>query len=208
MKELEKLVDSRVKPLLEQAMHEKLGVTIAELETDISDRLKRSWEVVDVSLPFKQAKKKFKREYVAKLLRLKLGNVADVAKIANVDRRSIHRLISEGNIPVEQLREQAEYVKQIAVQDIIQESLEQYKSSLNPMKYQALYKSAPKLSKDIIREIPEEMKSLKDAEAEFETEYFRKALSESKNISQTARKIGLRFETLHRKLKKLKLIKN
>ncbi len=206
MKELEKLVDSKVKPLLEQAMHEKLGVTIAELETDISDRLKRSWEAVDTSLPFKQAKKKFKREYVAKLLRLKLGNVADVAKIANVDRRSIHRLISEWKIPVEQLREQAEYVKQIAVQDIIQESLEQYKSSLNPMKYQALYKAAPKLSKEIIREIPEEMKPLKEAEKEFETEYFRKALAESRNISQTARKIGLRFETLHRKLKKLKII--
>jgi DNA-binding NtrC family response regulator len=40
----------------------------------------------------------------------------------------------------------------------------------------------------------------------FEVQYFKKALKENKdNISKTARKIGLRYETLHRKLKSLGL---
>ena len=208
--ELEKLVESKIKPLLEEAMQKSLGITVAELETDISDKLKRSALLefeVDTKLKFKDAKKKFKREYVARLLQLNFGNVAEVAKIAFVDRRSIHRIVAEMKIEVQKFRDvlqKGTYVKQLAVQDIIQESLEQYKSALNPIKYEALYKEAPSLSKNIIKEIPETPKTLKEAEQEFERRYFGKALQENNgNISRTSRKIGLRFETLHRKLKSL-----
>ncbi|MCX6708799.1 MAG: hypothetical protein NTW67_04105 [Candidatus Woesearchaeota archaeon] len=208
--ELEKLVEARIKPLLAEAMQKSLGITVAELEADISDKLKRSALLefeVDTKLKFKDAKKKFKREYVAHLLQLNFGNVADVAKIASVDRRSIHRIVAEMKIEVQKFRDmmqKGQYVKQLAVQDIIQESLETYKGALNPRKYEALYREAPVLSKNIIREIPETPKTLKEAEREFETRYFEKALSENNhNISKTARRIGLRFETLHRKLKSL-----
>jgi len=209
MKQLEKIVQSKVKPLLDVAMHQKLGITINELGTDISDRLQQSALLeynIDTSLPFKEAKKKFKRQYVAKLLQLSFGNVADVARIAKIDRRSIHRLIAEAKIEVEQFREQMErnYVKELAVQDIIQSALEGYKDALNPTKYEALYKEAPALSKNIAKELPESPKTLKDAEREFEQEYLAQVLkSNDHNISKTARKIGLRFETLHRKLKSL-----
>ncbi len=208
--ELERLIESKVKPMLEEAMQKNLGITVSELETDISDRLKKSSLLefeVDTRLKFKDAKKKFKREYVAHLLQLNFGNVAEVAKIAFVDRRSIHRIVAEMKIEVQKFREilqKGEYVKQLAVQDIIQESLEHYKTSLNPRKYEALYKQAPSLSKNITKELPETPKTLKEAEKEFETRYFTKALTENDgNISKTARKIGLRFETLHRKLKSL-----
>jgi DNA-binding NtrC family response regulator len=208
--ELEKLVESKIKPMLEQAMQKSLGITVAELETDISDKLKRSALLefeVDTKLKFKDAKRKFKREYVARLLQLNFGNVAEVAKIALVDRRSIHRIVAEMRIEVQKFRDMLQkgtYVKQLAVQDIIQESLEHYKTALNPRKYEALYKEAPSLSKNIIKEIPETPKTLKEAEKEFEMRYFAKALQENNgNISKTARKIGLRFETLHRKLKSL-----
>lgn len=208
--ELEKLIESKVKPLLEEAMQRNLGITVSELEIDISDRLKRSALLefeVDTRLKFKDAKKKFKREYVAHLLQLNFGNVAEVAKIALVDRRSIHRIVADMKIEVQKFRDvlqKGEYVKQLAVQDIIQESLEHYKTSLNPRKYEALYKQAPSISKNIIKELPETPKNLKEAEREFESRYFTKALAESDgNISKTARKIGLRFETLHRKLKSL-----
>jgi len=208
--ELEKLVESKIKPMLEEAMQKSLGITVAELETDISDKLKRSALLefeVDTKLKFKDAKRKFKREYVAHLLQLNFGNVADVARIALVDRRSIHRIVADMKIEVQKFRDvlqKGTYVKQLAVQDIIQESLEQYKSALNPRKYEALYKEAPSLSKNIIKEIPETPKTLKEAEQEFERRYFSKVLQENNgNISKTARKIGLRFETLHRKLKSL-----
>ena len=164
---------------------------------------------VDTKLKFKDAKKKFKREYVAHLLQLNFGNVAEVARIAMVDRRSIHRIVAEMKIEVAKFREtfqKGAYVKQLAVQDIIEESLEQYKTALHPRKYQAFYKEAPQLSKDIAKQLPETPATLKDAEKEFEKRYFEKALSENKgNISKTARKIGLRFETLHRKLKSLEI---
>lgn len=212
MKELETIVESRVRPLLAGAMHEKLGVTIAEIQSDISDKLKRSALLeydVDTALPFKQAKKRFKRQYVARLLQLNSGNVADVARIAEVDRRSIHRIIAEAKIEVQKFREMFDraYFKQMAVQDIIQGSLEQYKSSLHPVKYKALYSEAPQLSKNIVRELPESPKTLKEAEKEFERRYLEVVLAENQNnISKTARKIGLRFETLHRKLKSLGLL--
>jgi len=210
--ELEQLVETKVKPLLEEAMSKNLGITITELETDISDRLKKSVLLdfqIDTSLPFKQAKKKFKQEYVAKLLQLNFGNVAEVAKVALIDRRSIHRIVAEMRINVENFREileKGKYVKQLAVQDIIQNTLETYRPALNPKRYDALYKEAPMLSRDIVKEIPERPKTLKDAETEFEIGYFTKALRENNtNISRTARKVGLRFETLHRKLKQIGL---
>ncbi len=208
--ELEKLIENKVKPMLEEAMQKNLGITVNELETDISDRLKKSALLefdINTRLKFKDAKKKFKREYVAHLLQLNFGNVANVAKIALVDRRSIHRIVAEMKIEVQRFRDvlqKGEYVKQLAVQDIIQESLEHYKTALNPIKYEALYKQAPSLSKNIIKELPETPKTLKEAEKEFEKRYFEKTLLENNgNISKTARKIGLRFETLHRKLKVL-----
>jgi len=209
--QLEKIVESKVKPLLEEAMHKNLGITITELETDISDRLKKSILIdfpINTSIPFKEAKKKFKHAYIARLLQLNFGNVASVAKVAHIDRRSIHRIVAEMKLSVQHIRETLSkgYVKALAVQDIIQESLQQYKSALNPRKYEAFYKEAPKLSIDIIKELPETPKNLKEAEHDFEKNYLTKALSENNgNISKTARKIGLRFETLHRKLKQLTL---
>lgn len=124
--------------------------------------------------------------------------------MAGVDRRTIHRLIKDAKIDVSVLRESADYVKQLAVKDIIEHSLEQYKSSLNQQKYEALYKQAPQLSKEIVAQLPEEVEPLKIAESKFERAYIKKSLDINKNnISKTARDIGLRFETLHRKMKKL-----
>lgn len=210
-RELERIVEAKIKPMLEEAMHKKLGITVAELETDITDKLKRSSLLsfnVDTSVPFKEAKRKFKQEYIARLLQLNFGNVAEVAKIAGVDRRSVHRVVAEMKLNVQDIREnvlqKGAYVKQMAVQDIIEESLESYKSALHPRKYQAFYQQAPELSKNIMDKIPEKPWPLKVALAEFERRYFEKALKESDgNISKAARRIGIRFETLHRKLKAL-----
>jgi DNA-binding NtrC family response regulator len=48
--------------------------------------------------------------------------------------------------------------------------------------------------------------TLKDAEEEFEKRFIVKALEENNfNVSKTSRKIGLRYETLHRKMKALGL---
>ncbi|HSU72289.1 MAG TPA: helix-turn-helix domain-containing protein [Candidatus Binatia bacterium] len=207
---LEKTIEEKVKPLVADAMQKFLGVTVSEIEHDISGKLKRSPLLdydVDVTKPFKQAKLDFKRYYLTRLLQNHFGNVSEVARIANLDRRSIHRLITALKIDVRRFRQEllrGEYVKQEAVKDIIQQTLDSYKQSLNPDKLALLYRFAPTLSKDIVAELPEAPLTLDQAEAEFERKYFAKALALfNNNISKTARAIGIRYETLHRKLKML-----
>lgn len=210
--ELENLVEKRIKPIVEKAMHDFLGITITEIEDDISDKIKQSPLLdfeVDTKIPFKKAKRNFKKIYLSQLLKQRLGNITDVAKISGLDRRSIHRLILELKIKIETFRnelEKQEYTKHEAVQNIVEETVNTYKSALNPEKLKEFYKHAPSISKNIARELPTAPLPLSVAEKEFEKAYLKKALTENNNnISKTAKKIGLRFETLHRKIKSLKI---
>lgn len=210
---LEKMIEGKVKPIVEGAMQKYLGVTISEIEQDISDRLKKSPLLefdVNTGLPFKEAKKQFKRAYIRRLLQLNLGNVAEVARIAGLDRRSIHRLMQELRVDADEFRRvlvRGSYVKQAEIKNIIESSLEQYRSVIHPEKYESFYDHAPDISKNIVKELPERPLPLKDAIRAFERKYLRKALEESNNnISRAAKRIGLRFETMHRKLKALGLI--
>ncbi len=212
--ELEKLIDKKIKPLVEEAMQKHLGITISEIEEDITDKLKKAPLIefdIDTKIPFKQAKKQFKKKYLTRLLQLHLGNVAEVARIAKIDRRSIHRLITELKIDLSHFRKtltKRQYIKETAIKDLLESSFKTYKSSLNPKKYEKLYEEVPELSKEIIKELPIKQPILKEAEKEFEKKYLKKALEENKNSeSKTAKKIGLRYETLHRKLKSLGIIK-
>lgn len=212
--ELEKLIDKKIKPLVEEAMQKHLGITISEIEDDITDKLKKAPLLefdVDTKIPFKQAKKQFKKKYLTRLLQLNLGNVAEVARIANIDRRSIHRLIAELKIDLSHFRKtltKREYIKQSAIKDLLETSFETYKGALNPKKYEKLHEEVPELSKEIIKELPIKQPTLKNAEKEFEKKYLTQALKENNNNeSKTAKKISLRYETLHRKLKSLGLNK-
>ena len=70
-----------------------------------------------------------------------------------------------------------------------------------------MYDATPRISKDIVEELPDMEMSLKKAEEEFEKEYLKVKLEENDNdIVKTAAKIKLRYETLLRKVKKLDLI--
>ena len=210
VKELEKTLEKQVKPVVDKAMMDFLGVTIPVIESDISDALRKNPLLelsVNTNLPYKEAKKAFKKAYITHLLRLNFGNVSEVARIADIDRRSIHRLISELKVKIEDLRKElfrAEYLKKIEVQNIIESTLDQYKDLIQPEKLEAMYKHAPELSADIVKELPESPMTLKNAEDYFDRKYIKIKLKENKgNISKTAKKIGLRFETLFRKIKKL-----
>jgi DNA-binding NtrC family response regulator len=151
----------------------------------------------------------FKKSYVSKLLQTHLGNISKVADILGVDRRSIHRLIKSLKINVDKIRDNLlseQYAREEEVKDIIEETLGDYKGIISPEKLRKMYAGVPEISKDIIKELPKSPLSLKEAEEEFEKRFIVKALKENKfNISKTARKIGLRYETLHRKMKVLGL---
>ena len=208
--DLEKVIETKVKPLVDKAMQDFLGMTIAEIEADISDKLKHT-PLIDFEMPtslqFKKAKKLFKKQYLAKLCRLHLGNVSEVANAAGVDRRSVHRLAKECRIGVANIREETQdYNKKTFIKDAIEDAITPYKTIINPTKFKALYKQTPTLSTDIAKLLPDIQLNLKEAEREFEKHYLSKLLEENKgNIAAAARKAGLRYETMHRKLKKLGL---
>lgn len=203
-------IDQRVKPIVGNAIRKHLGVSVSNIELDITDRLKKSALAdfaINTSLPFKEAKKAFKRTYLARLLQTHLGNISTAAGIAGIDRRSMHRLVASLRIPTTRIRETANpaYVRQTTVKNVIQEVLEQYKPALNPAKYKALSAHAESLSEEIIKELPEEHLSFKEAEHEFEKAYFARLANECRTIAAMARKAGLRYEVVHRKLKALKI---
>ena len=68
---LDKVIKERVEPLVNEAMHRFLGVTITEIPGEISDKIEKnpliSYEI-DTSLEFKTAKKLFKREFLKRVL--------------------------------------------------------------------------------------------------------------------------------------------
>jgi DNA-binding NtrC family response regulator len=201
-----------VEDIVGDAMKPVLGINIDELNRDISAKLEKSPLVsfeIDTSVKFKQAKKRFKQQFLGRLLRISYGNISDVAKKAGVDRRSIHRIVKDAGIDVSKIREEMikpYQIRQKAVEGIIEDVLEHYRTVIHPERIAEVYKKVDTVSKEILDELPEKRITLKQAEEEFEKEYLTKALAESKeNVAATSKKIGLRYETLLRKLKSLGL---
>ncbi|MBN1386484.1 hypothetical protein JW968_05935 [Candidatus Woesearchaeota archaeon] len=207
-KELEKKLDVIV-PIVEQATQKILGVTIDELNKDIGEKLTKPQFNINTEIPFKRAKKLFRKEYLKKILQTKYGNISEAAKIAGTDRRSVHRIIKETGLNVAKIRNdmlKPSYVKEIMVTDIIGDVLKNYENVIHPEKLNQMYKNVTELSKDIVKELHEEQLPLDEAEKEWEKAYIKKALEESiYNVAIAAKRIGLRYETLHRKVKKLGL---
>ncbi len=201
-----------VEHIVSDAMQKVLGVSISELSKDISGKLSKSPLLdftVDTKIQFKIAKKKFKQDYLRKLLRTAYGNISLVAKKAGVDRRSIHRIVKDAGINVDKIREEMikPYdIKQKAVGNIIEDVVDQYKTVIHPQKIEEVYKNVAGVSRDILDELPDKPMTLKKAEEEFEREYLKKALAECDgNATKCSKKVGLRYETLLRKLKSLGL---
>jgi len=209
-KKLESVMFDKVKPIVEHALQTFLGVSIDELNKDITEKLKKSPLLnikPDMSLPYKEAKKKFKKLFLRKLLKAHYGNISEVAKVADIDRRSIHRLINETRLDVKQIREELVrpyQVKQEAVSGVISDVLDHYKSVIHPEKFDEVYGHVDEVSDNILKDLPEQKVTMKDAEEEFDKIYLRRALKRNNySITKTAKAIGLRYETLHRKLKGL-----
>lgn len=203
---LDTVIDERVKPLVDSAMRKHLGMAVTDIQHDITDELKRSTLLdvhISTKLPFKQAKKAFKRAYLMRLLQQHLGNISTAAAVAGMDRRSIHRLVMSFKIPTIKFRADAkpDYARQSAVQGIIIDVLDQYKGSLSTPKYKAFSAHAGALSGEIAKSIPESELSLKEAERAFEKAYLSQLLKETRTLTEAAKKAKLRYEVLHRKLK-------
>jgi len=209
--DLEKVISEKIEPLIDSSMHKFMGVTIKEISADISDKLKRTplldYRIV-TSLPFKKAKKLFRKEYIKRLLQLNQGNISDAARISGIDRRSIHRVTQSIKKDVRGMRRELKesYKIDSVITSMIQESLHSFEEAIQPKKLDNMYRNVTNLSKDILKEIPVVQLTLKEAIQEFEKEYLKKALKEnSGNVSKTAKLVGLRAETFFRKIKRLGL---
>ena len=209
-KNLEKALKDKIEPMLDESMHDMLGVTISEFGRDISDKIEKNPLIaydVDTSLSFKVAKKLFKKQFLSRMLQNNYGNVSLVAKITGLNRRSIHRAIKELGINVRRTRKEmvkADYYRKEAVDSILKETLDNYRQVIRPSRLEKMYRNVDKISGEIVKELPAIEMTWDEAEVAFEIIYIKKALKENKdNVSKTARKIGLRYETLHRKIKRL-----
>ncbi|MDO8661281.1 MAG: helix-turn-helix domain-containing protein [Candidatus Woesearchaeota archaeon] len=206
------VLEEKIRPFIADALHKFLGVKVAELESELSDKIKQTslWEwLVDTSLPYREAKRNFRKGYVSWLFQTRFGNIAAVSRLLGIDRRTGHRLVRALRIPITGFRKElhgAQYVRAESVKDAIQSVLEQYKTVLHPEKIKALYAHVPTMSKSLAKELPEQPLSLKDAELEFERKYFATVLVQCQNnVSLASKRAGIRYETLHRKLTKLGL---
>ena len=210
-KDLEDTIKEKVSPMLEEMMEKQWGISIPQIESDISDKLKHQTLRIYVppNLEFNEAKKVFKKEFVKKELKLHKGNISHLAKVLGVDRRSIHRMIKDLGINVERLRKEQESKEEFQkgiIDKTIRSTLEQYKGLIKQQKMEKVYQEVPKLSRNIAKFIPLQEVTWKEAEREFEKQFLRHALEENEGvISKTADKIKIRPETLSRKIKKLGL---
>ena len=208
-KDLEQAIKEKVSPLLEETMEKHWGITIPKLESDITDQLRKPQLNVYLppNLPFEKAKKTFKTEFIKRELRLHRGNVSQLAKLLELDRRSIHRAIKDLDIDVEEVRrrpESKEDYQKIVIDNLIRSALGQYKELIQPQQMEKLYQEVDSLSRNIARFLPPPELSWKQAEQEFEKQFLLQALEESGwKIQATAAKLKIRPETLHRKVKKL-----
>ncbi|MFP4112363.1 MAG: helix-turn-helix domain-containing protein [Candidatus Woesearchaeota archaeon] len=202
--DLEEVIGKR-RRVVETVMHKFLGVSIKELNDDITSRLGYPFEyIVDTSIPFKKAKKLFIKSYIEKVLKKNLGNISEASKEAGINRRTMHRMITEFDIDIDSIRgflERPDYMKKDEVNRIIEGSLKKYDEYIHPSKLGEMYKHVSDVSTDIIQILPDKSMTLKEAEENFERAYLKETLKENNmDEKKAAEKIGIRYETLHRKL--------
>jgi|SRR3989338_20853 len=212
MDSIEKIIAEKSAPVVERALHKTLGVTIKELSDDITEKLKKNPLLefnINTNIPLRVAKKSFRKGYLEKALKSHFGDISSVARILNVDRKTIHRMIAELHIDISDCRRAfvtEDYVKEEAVGRTIINALKNYEHILHPSKVGEAYANTSRISEEIVKELNFSFISLKEAEKEFEKEYISAALKENNNsLPKTAKKIGLSHEALYRKVKSLKL---
>ena len=206
-KDLEETIKEKVAPLVDEIMEKSLGLHIPKVKQDISDKLANPLAniYVPAHLSFTKAKKQFKKEFLKKELALHLGNISQLAKSLDINRRSIHRSIKELGIKLSKLA--ADYQEQM-VSLSLKETFDSYRNIFRAEKIEQMYDAVPALSRNIAKVLPHPDFTWKEIEQEFEKQFLDQALKTNHwQITDTAKKIEIRVETLHRKIKKLGLRK-
>ncbi|MFP4118074.1 MAG: helix-turn-helix domain-containing protein [Candidatus Woesearchaeota archaeon] len=195
--------------IIEDIFHKYLGVTIKELSQDITKKIDEPLieSIVKEERDMKKAKEIFLHHYIIRLLESHHGNVKSASKEAGVNRRTLHRMISRFNIETSFMRgRRKETAYETQIHDAIERSLNKYEEIIHPNKFDAIYNRITDITKDIANNTDSSSRmSLKDAEDTFLADFISKAIERNHgNLSRAARELGIRYETLHRKMKILK----
>ena len=86
---LEKLMKTKIEPIIGEAMQKYLGVKIEKINEDISDKIGSSPLInigINIGLPFKIAKKMFKKDFLTKVIQTHYCNISKVAEILDINR--------------------------------------------------------------------------------------------------------------------------
>lgn len=206
--DLELLLSNKVKPMVDEVIKKFIGVKIGELGESLIDKLEKPvFEFsVDITVPFKESKKKFRKLFILKMLELHQGNVSVVADIIGLDRRTIHRDIENFKIDVDSIRSASVSSKDYqlsVVNNVVSDVIEDYRSIIHPVKLKGISDYVPTLSSDILKIIPFDEPTWDSVEIEFERRYIQKMVQVYGSKKVIAEKMGLRYETLIRKMKKL-----
>jgi DNA-binding NtrC family response regulator len=209
MGDLEKVIDDKIKPVIEISTSKAIGKPLNKLNEDITSRLKSNlFFDIDFEKPFKEAKREFKQKFLKSMIMKNCGNVSEVARIVELDRRSIHRLVDDEEI--KEIREKMPKMYDVKFSEIshmLDVIIDTYRSEINSDKIKSVYAQVPKMADFILKEIPDETLTLKEAEEEFEKEYLKKAIERFKgDFLMLSKEIGIRHETLSRKIRNLGLI--
>ena len=210
-KDLEKVMEERDKEkIVDNAFHKYLGVSIKELNQDITKKIQEPLIdfLIEDNMTLKSAKKNFLKYYILRLLEKHNGNVKAASYEAKTNRRTLHRMIKEMHIDTSLIRKKkSETIYETKIHNVIEESLHKYEDIIHPKRLNEVYNKISEISKTIaINTDNSNIQSLKDAENMFEAIFLTKIIKKNNgNLSKSAKEIGVRYETLHRKITGLKI---
>lgn len=212
---LEETLKGKVALLLEETMEKSWGIYIPQVQSDITDKLQTSLPAkfyISPANSFQEAKRKFKSEFLKNQLHLHGGNISQLAKFVGLDRRSVHRAIKRFDLHLGDVRREVRHsssYQEKMIDQTIRFALEGYKDIIQPQKMEKMYQEVPALSRHLAKLLPHNHLTWKQAEREFEKQFLSQALAGHKGkIAETARKLKIQPETLHRKIRKLGLKKD
>ncbi|MBD3202809.1 hypothetical protein GF327_00810 [Candidatus Woesearchaeota archaeon] len=152
---------------------------------------------IDLSKPFRKAKKEFMKQYITDILVLNFANITKAAQKARLNRRHLHRLIKKLDIDIDSLRQELfnpDYYIKKNIQSIIEEN---NTDSIEIVITNFSNKIEKITEKDITFE---QIMSL------FEREYLLKVyIQNNKNVAKTADAVKLSERTLYRKINNYEL---
>ncbi|MBT3408766.1 hypothetical protein HOK68_01540 [Candidatus Woesearchaeota archaeon] len=198
---------NQIKPVLDKALESFLGVKIDKISNEILEKLVKNNLNIDFldSWSLEEAKFNFKKDYLIKVLREFNGNISKASTISGIDRRTIHRLIIQFNIDIEEFRNLPYHFSKKKIDDYIKfvagDVLKQY--SLTEKKSELIY-GLP--TDELVKVIKKPFPKMEDAYDFFEYKFLVAViLKNDKVLKDVCKQLKIARETLSRKISKHKI---